>query len=105
MRDMIESHTIAPFEGYSFSTRRFDPVEDFTQALVIYVRPERVACSQLVRLIQVELAPAVGPVVGFLRFMMLDGEELTPAARFLWAFEAHDESYCLGSSEEEEDRS
>ena len=94
------------FEGYSFSTRHFDPVEEPAQALVFDVGLERTARLQLVRLIQVELAPAVRPVVGFLHLMVPDGEELTPVARFLWAFEAHDESYCFVSSEEnEEDRS
>ena len=106
MRDMIERHMIAPFEGYSFSTRHFDPVEEPAQALVFDVGLEIAARLQLVRLIQVELAPAVWPFEVLHAFWVHDGEKLTPAASFLWAFEAHDESYCFVSSEEnEEDRS
>ena len=67
----------------------FDPVEEPAQALVFVVGLERTARLQLVRLIQVEPAPAVWPVVGFLHFMMLDGEELAPAAIGCRPFEVH----------------
>ena len=67
----------------------FDPVEEPAQALVFDVGLERTARLQLVRLIQVEPTPAVRPVVGFLHFMMLDGEKLTPAAIVRVTFEVH----------------